>query len=455
MASNENNKRRSEYKVIIKADAFIRMMTHVLRFGNEVLDESVEVMGVCLGTIDETNNQVNLINVIPIQHGIHVSTGFTKEDIELFTGLVKENQEKDMKLVGWYLSRPGWGLDFTEITIQNHKFFQTDKNPTGFVVIFDHTLIGKERDFGFTIYTLKEYKKSNEYLEIPYEIEIPANLDFFKWVKKFMEDSQRLSPVIIKEIKEQTSRDLQEIPASTEDLIEESIKDYSEQVNQIISGFNNGFEKLQEAVGETYKSQFESWISEVTQGTLVGMNHISRSLTQLKNTLSDGLTDVTKFFNKTFEEISGLFKKNITEYINNRVKDQKELKNEISNILNSIIEESQLTIKDQINNKVNPVEEKIQESLTTLDMTLKLNTQLSALIMELTTFASDRDNDIKNLTKSINENLEKVTTPLKAQIDGKLEELDTELKPMNDSYSEIKILLEKLQKTITEFRSLT
>ncbi|MFX1428460.1 MAG: hypothetical protein ACFFBE_18550, partial [Promethearchaeota archaeon] len=278
---------------------------------------------------------------------------------------------------------------------------------------------------------------------------------FFKWVKKFMEDSQRLSPVIIKEIKEQTSRDLQEIPASTEDLIEESIKDYSEQVNQIISGFNNGFEKLQEAVGETYKSQFESWISEVTQGTLVGMNHISRSLTQLKNTLSDGLTDVTKFFNKTFEEISGLFKKNITEYINNRVKDQKELKNEISNILNSIIEESQLTIKDQINNKVNPVEEKIQESLTTLDMTLKLNTQLSALIMELTTLASDRDNDIKNLTKSINENLEKVTTPLKAQIDGKLEELDTELKPMNDSYSEIKILLEKLQKTITEFRSLT
>ncbi|MFX1427547.1 MAG: hypothetical protein ACFFBE_13915, partial [Promethearchaeota archaeon] len=419
MASNENNKRRSEYKVIIKADAFIRMMTHVLRFGNEVLDESVEVMGVCLGTIDETNNQVNLINVIPIQHGIHVSTGFTKEDIELFTGLVKENQEKDMKLVGWYLSRPGWGLDFTEITIQNHKFFQTDKNPTGFVVIFDHTLIGKERDFGFTIYTLKEYKKSNEYLEISYEIEIPANLDFFKWVKKFMEDSQRLSPVMIKEIKEQSSRDLQEIPASTEDLIEESLKDYSGQVNHIISGFNNGFEKLHEALDDTYKSQFESWISEVTQGTLVGMNHISRSLNQLKSTLSDGLKDVTKFFNSTFEEISGLFKKNITEYIDNRVHDQKELKNEISNILNSTIEESKLTIKNEIENKVTPLAEKIQEALTALDMTLNSNAQMSASIMDLTTLASDRDNDIKNLTKSINEHLETVTAPFKAQIDGK------------------------------------
>jgi proteasome lid subunit RPN8/RPN11 len=265
LSPKENGQESSSYKILIKSDAFIRMMTHVLRFGNEVLDESLEVMGVCIGNVEESNKIVNLINIIPIQHGIHVSTGFAKEDIELFAKLEQDYQEKEMNVIGWYLSRPGWGLDFTEITIQNHKFFQNDKNPISFVVIFDHSLMGREGEFGFNIYTLKDYKKSDEYLEIPYELEIPANLDFFKWVKKFIEDSQRLSPVMIKELKEQSSRDLQEIPSSTEDLLEESIKDYSEQVNQVILGFNNGFEKINEALSQTYKSQFNSWIGELTQ----------------------------------------------------------------------------------------------------------------------------------------------------------------------------------------------
>ena len=42
-------------KIIIKQDAFIRMITHVLRFGNEALEESVEVMGVCIGKKDQSD----------------------------------------------------------------------------------------------------------------------------------------------------------------------------------------------------------------------------------------------------------------------------------------------------------------------------------------------------------------------------------------------------------------
>jgi len=431
------------------------MMTHVLRFGNESLDESVEVMGVCIGEIDETGKEINLINVNPIQHGIHVSTGFTKEDIELFAGLDKEYQEKGTKIVGWYISRPGWGLDFTEITIQNHKFFQTEKNPQGFIIIFDHTLMSKEKGFGFKIYTLKEYKKSNDYLEVPYEIEIPANLNFFKWVKKFVEDSQRLSPVIIKELKEHPLSELQEIPLSAEDLIEEKVKDYSGQVDQVISGFSNGLAKLNEAVGGTYETHFNKWIGEVTQGTLKGMEHISRSLSQLKNTVSDGLRDVQKFFNTTFEEISGLFKKNVAEYIDRRVDGQKELKNEISHILNATIEESKIKIDEQIRSVITPLEEKIQNVLNTFERTSNLNTQMSTLIMELNNLASDKDADIKNLTKNISEHIEKITTPFKTQIDTKFEEIDLELKPIKESYSEIKIILEKLQKTITDFRNIS
>ena len=75
--------------------------------------------------------------------------------------------------------------------------------------------------------------------------------------------------------------------------------------------------------------------------------------------------------------------------------------------------------------------------------------------MELNNLASDKDADIKNLTKNIDEHIEKVTSSFKTQIDAKFEEIDFELKPVKESYSEIKILLEKLQKTITDFRNIT
>ena len=442
-------------KITIGSEAFIRMMTHVLRFGNEALEESVEVMGVCIGKEDDTENRFNILNIIPIQHGLKVSTGFTKEDIEFFANLNKDHQEKGLKIIGWYISRPGWGLDFTDITIQNHKFFQTEKNPQGFVIIYDHTIMGKEKEFGFKIYTLKDYKKSNDFHEIPYEIEIPASLNFFKWVQKFVEDSQRLSPVIIKELKEQPLGELQEIPLSTEDLVDKSIKDYSSQIEQVFVGFNEGSKKMNEVISGTLNSQLKTWVDNMTQGTLKGMEYISKSTNQLKNTVSDGLRDVQNYFNSTFTEISSLFKKNITEYINKRVKGQQELKSEISIKLEENIEEIKKEFMEQMNNSMNPLEEKITSFLDILDKNSKLNSKMAELTIELNSLVSETDKNIKNLTNNIGEQIENVISPFKTQISEKSEELDLELKPIQESHSEISILLEKLQKIITDFRNLT
>jgi gas vesicle protein len=431
------------------------MMTHVLKFGNDALDESVEVMGICIGKENEIENDFNLLNVIPFHHGIQVSTGFTKEDVELLANMNKEYQEKDLKIIGWYISRPGWGLDFTDITIQNHKFFQTVKNPQGFIIIFDHTLMGKEKEFGFKIYSLKDYKKSDDYHEIPYEIEMPANLNFFKWVQKFVEDSQKLSPVIIKDLKEQSIRELQEIPLSTEDLVEDSIKDYSAQVEQIFTGFSSGISKVNEIVSGTYKSQLNSWVGDINQGTLKGMEYLNRSTNQLKDTISDGLKDVQNFFNSTFIEISSLFKKNITEYIDKRIKGQKELKDKISEKLDQNIDVIKAEVMGQIKNVINPLEEKINSLLETMDKNSQLNSKMADITIELTTLVSEADNSVKDLTSNIGDHIEKVIAPFKTQIAEKSEELDSELKPIQESHTEIKILLEKLQKIITDFRNLT
>ncbi|MHA2281130.1 MAG: hypothetical protein ACXAC5_09790 [Promethearchaeota archaeon] len=442
-------------KIIIESNAFIRMMTHVLRFGNEALDESVEVMGICVGKKDENEKNFNLLNVIPFHHGIEVSTGFTKEDVEFFANLNKEYQERDVKIIGWYISRPGWGLDFTDITIQNHKFFQTEKNPQGFIIIFDHTIMGKEKEFGFKIYTLKDFKKSNDYVEIPYEIEIPKNLNFFTWVQKFVEDSQRLSPVIIKEIKEESLRELQEIPLSTDDLVEESIKDYSPQVEQIFAGFDDGIKKVSDIIRGTYQSQFNKWVGDMTQGSLKGMDYISRSTNQLKNTVSSGLKDVQNYFNSTFSEISGLFKKNITEYIDKHVEGHSEMKNEISTKLEQNIEEIKVEVIEQIKNSVNPLEKKINLLLEELEENSQLNSKMTEIAIDLNSLVSETDTNIKDLTSNISDQIENAMTPFKTQINEKSEELETELHPIQENYSDIRILLEKLQKIITDFRNLT
>ncbi len=442
-------------KIIIGSEAFIRMVTHVLRFGNEALEESVEVMGICIGKEDETENRFNLLRVIPFQHGMQVSTGFTKEDIELFANLNKDYQEKDLKIIGWYISRPGWGLDFTDITIQNHKFFQTEKNPQGFVIIFDHTLMGKEKEFGFKVYTLKDFKKSNDSFEIPFVTEIPTNLNFFKWVQKFVEDSQRLSPVIIKELKDVPLRELQEIPLSTEDLVDKSIKDYSSQVEQIFAGFNEGTKKMNEVINGTYRSQLTAWVGDMTQGTLKGMEFISRSTNQLKNTVSEGLRDVQNYFNNTFTEISSLFKKNITEYINKRVKGQRELKSEISIKLDENIEVIKKEFMEQISNSISPLEEKITSLIDIMDKNSNLNSKMAEITIALNSLVSETDKNIKTLTNNIGEHIEKVITPFKTQINEKSEELDSELKSIQESHLEIRILFERLQKIITNFRNLT
>ena len=441
-------------KIIIGSEAFIRMMTHVLRFGNEALEESVEVMGVCIGKEDYTENRFNILNIIPIQHGLKVSTGFTKEDIEFFANLNKEYQEKGLKIIGWYISRPGWGLDFTDMTIQNHKFFQTEKNPPGFAIIFDHTIMGKEKEFGFKIYTLKDYKKSNDFHEIPYDIEIPANLNFFKWVQKFVEDSQRLSPVIIKELREEPLGELQEIPLSTEDLVDKSIKDYSTQIEQVFTGFNDGLKKVNEVISGTYKSQLTTWVDDMTQGTLKGMEYISRSTNQLKNTVSDGLRDVQTYFNSTFTEISGLFKKNITEYINKRVKGQRELKNEISIKLEENIEEIKKEFMEQMNNSISPIEEKITSLIDIVDKNSKLNSKMAEVTIDLNSLVSETDNNIKSLTNNIGEQIENVITPFKTLINENSEKLNLELKPIQENHSEISILLEKLQNFIISIKGI-
>ena len=80
---------------------------------------------------------------------------------------------------------------------------------------------------------------------------------------------------------------------------------------------------------------------------------------------------------------------------------------------------------------------------------------MAELTIELNSLVSETDTNIKSLTNNLGQQIEKVMTPFKTKISKNSEELDLELKPIQESHSEISILLEKLQKIITDFRNLT
>ncbi|MBD3341619.1 MAG: hypothetical protein GF353_21115, partial [Candidatus Lokiarchaeota archaeon] len=221
-----NNEKENKIKtsevgtVFIKKEAFRNMLSHVLRFGSDEI-ESVEVMGVCLGKKDPNTKVLTVMNAIPITHGAEVSQGFSDKHYSLFSKISEQHSKMGLKIIGWYISHPQWGVFFSDVSIKNHRYFQKETNPHAFCIVFDYSLMSAEDDLGFEVYRLADHTDllSQEYVKVASEVEVPNTLEYFKWVQKFVEDTQKKNPVIIKEIEELIEpkmEDLQEIPGSKE-----------------------------------------------------------------------------------------------------------------------------------------------------------------------------------------------------------------------------------------------
>jgi len=455
MTEHNTFNRSNEETVFIKKEAFRNMITHVLRFGSEVLENSVEVMGVCLGKIDSMDGKVIIDNAIPVMHGPVVSIGFSKKDIELFQQI--ENQYKKT-IVGWYTSRPGWGLDFTEIIIANHQYFQNEKFPQGFCLIFDHTLMGLDGNFGFEIYRLDDYIKTDKYSTVSYEIEIPSTLEYFKWIQKFMEDFQKKNPILIKEINEiieKTPENLQEIPASE---ISEEIEGVSEkypEITSILSGFKRGSERFSDSFMNTFQKQIGNWINEIEQGGLRGTEYIVKAVEKMKQALIAGLFKMSGWFKKTLNESMNETKNSIYKYIDKRIASNKQLtegilesKQNLVNNLNRLIEKKVKNIELEIEGLNNTRTQRLEE-------TTQLNSEMEEKINKLGKNLSTIYNQVTLFTQEIDNKVATSLEPLKTNTDEKIKKMSEELEPFKKNYSEIRILLEKLQKVITEFRNLT
>ena len=431
-------------KVIIKKEAFRNMITHVLRFGSEALIESVEVMGICLGKMN--GKDIDLINAIPITHGKSISLGFSSEDYNLFTEIENRYAPHNLSIVGWYSSNPNWGLFFTDNAIKNHRFFQKESFPNGFQIVFDHTLMGKEGSLGFEIYRLNDYKEGDDHHQVPFEIESPNSLEYFKWVQKFVEDSQKKTPILIKEIKELTEptpKDLQEIPKPEEPLPEGEKFDEFPEITPITARIQEGFDIFAKTFTDTLKSQLGNWTQNVKNGSLKGSDFLKNSTHLMKEKISQGISRIEKWISKNLDEIVNNFQESISHNVDHRMKAQKDLTEQIAstkdglmNKINNMLGGNLTDGIKQIENKLSDFSEKIMKS-----------SSLSSQKEELLNKTSEQISKISSIVNELSQETEtiKVTSSIEQMFNNQIENLESGMIKIKEIYSQISSSLNKLQ----------
>jgi len=362
------------------------------------------------------------------------------------------------ELIGYYHSHPSWGLYLSESDLGNIQFFQNEKFPQGFCIVFDHTLMGLGGNLGFEIFRLDDYTNTDKYSSVSYEIEIPSTLEYFKWIQKFMEDFQKKSPILIKEINEIVETipgDLQEIPTSEiSEQIEEELKKYPE-ITSIISGFKQGSERFSEVFMNTFQNQIGVWITDIEQGNSRGTEYITKSVDKMKQAVVSGLLKVSSWFKNTLNETVFEFKNTVSNYVDTRIDTHKQVTEEISEVKQNLVNNLNNLIENKLKNIESEIEDTANSTTQKLEETTQINIKMEEMIKRLEDHLTTINNQTKIFTQEIEKKVETSINPLQTNFHEKIEKLSAELDPFKNNYSEIRILLDKLQKTITDFRNLT
>jgi len=340
----------------IQAEAFRKMIFHALRFVNESKDEPIEALGLCIGNSSSENGSLTITDSIPLIHGDKVELGLSQELHDLFEQ-VKASQES---IFGFYVSHPGYGLFLTDSDRKIQQYFQTEDNPNAICIVFDHTKI--DDHFGLKVFKFKDHTNPEEIIEIIPNILIPDSLEYFKWVQELVENFQRKEPIIIKEYLEAQKplpEELQEIP-KIPDSIDES-EEKTSQMEESIIGIRTGATTLADTFVNNYINQLDLWLNDIGEGSLKGADFIQSSLNQLKNTIGKGLEGLEIYFQRKFNEISAVFVGGITESLDSRIENQKDLENHITSSIEDIINNSNEVIKQKLSEVTTVFESQVNQ----------------------------------------------------------------------------------------------
>ena len=448
-----------DWKVYIRNDAFRKMLSHIVRFANKSLEDNQEVMGICIGEANSEDKTLNLMNIIPVCHGDIVELGFSQEVHEKIMQIEEKITATNLKMIGWYHSRLEGGLFFSHADRSNQLYFQNEKHPYGFGIVFDNNLLNSGNKFGFEIFRFKTFSKGidSEYVKVPFELEVPDTLEFFKWIKTLVEDLQRKNPIVINEfdeIRKPMPGELQEIPKIEDVAIQNGDDNFNAQIQPIFTGFREGTSQFVDTFIDAYKNQLSNWMIDVRNGSLKGIEQIRSIVNQMKDSFEQGLENIQNYFDKSFSEISDVFITNISEYIDRRVETQKEFTTKVSNSFEEISNETQSIIENNLKEFTDKLKEKISYEEVKLYNINQINTKIKPLLNKSSDLLTKTFNDTNALSDDLINEIKRLSSKFSLSLNEEIENLNLDSDPIKEKYKEIEELIERLQKVISDFRQL-
>ncbi len=448
-----------DWKVYIRNDAFRKMLSHIVRFANKSLEDNQEVMGICIGEANSEDKTLNLMNIIPVCHGDIVELGFSQEVHKKIIQIEEKIITTNLKMIGWYHSRLEGGLFFSHADRSNQLYFQNEKHPYGFGIVFDNNLLNSGNKFGFEIFRFKAFSKGidSEYVEVPFELEVPNTLEFFKWIKALVEDLQRKNPIVINEfdeIRKPMPGELQEIPKIEDVAIKNGDDDFNAQIQPIFTGFREGTSQFVDNFIDAYKNQLSNWMIDVRNGSLKGIEQIRSIVNQMKYSFEQGLENIQNYFDKSFSEISDVFITNISEYIDRRVETQKEFTIKFSDSFEEISNDIQSIIENNLKEFTDKLKEKISYEEVKLYNINQINTKIKPLLNKSSDLLTKTFNNTNALSDDLINEIKRLSSRFSLSLNEEIENLNLDSDPIKEKYKEIEELIERLQKVISDFRQL-
>lgn len=450
--------------VIIKPEAYYKMLLHILRFGNKVKDsrQYKEVMGMLIGRLEGEGNIKNVIveEAIPISHGGSIEVDFAPEDYVSFSLVDAEYAEKNLFTVGWYHSHPSLKIFFSGTDVKNQLGWQTP-NPSAIGIVFDHTYLENSGDLGFRTFRLDDPSKitKTHYHEVKTVVETPDKLDYYFKLMKLINCIHSKEPPIL-EINE-TSDIFGEIffPSETHLLTVKPELDLTE----IFSALQSGLTKFLELSINPLINFLNDWSQQIIKGIIDNNLQMRSDLMNIKNTLSQGIDNLQNNFKFSLsEKLTSL-----DIYIDDRLEDFDKDREAIKSLINQL--------KDDINIQINKLfEEKINisinESLKIFDENLNKLTEINQRKGQHTEKLESQQGVLENLSGQINslksvtseklkESLRNIKEPLEEKINSMKNNLNgfqNEIDALNSSYnSSISQLVNLGQSLNSKFKEIT
>ncbi|TFF98682.1 MAG: hypothetical protein EU547_00770 [Promethearchaeota archaeon] len=472
--------------VKIKPKAYYKMLVHVLRFGSRVREQGKykEVMGILVGHL-EGKEDVEIKNVIiddaiPISHGGSIEVQFAPEDYAKFSMIDEQLANKNLFSVGWYHSHPNLGIFFSGTDIVNQLGWQTQWNPSGIGIVFDHTYLDNENDLGFRTFRLDDPSKgtSSGYHEVHTIVEPPNSISFYENIINLIHSVQTKEPPILERNEKLDLLGAVRFPK--EDHLIPSSSGLNSKA--ILSSMKEGIISLIENLTQPIITHFNDWSDELIQKTgnlNISMRNnlievkdtmnseidqikesVKDSLTKNLNSLDDGIyvkienlikkyNEVKKLFDEFKERLEISTEKKLDDVLENNLKDykilikevQKTLQNaekidgEILNIidsnseelnsLNNVIKEAQnesltqiQTLQEQENEEFQKNIQSIQEQISTINQRIsKFKAQLKDSIVAFEESKTHLQEKIKQLKDKKSELQEKLNEEKEKKIE--------------------------------------